>query len=492
MGLILPDRKVLTDAEHAALLAFFQTQLRVEPHAAQQDLLRYRTRYKILLCGRRWGKTLYLALELLTYVHWFHEMEHPNPRVRLVAPEHPQVKEVMHYFAEFCARAGLPFKESKDPRDPHFKAGRVRLEPRSARNPSTHRGPGLSLLVLDEVSDIHPDLYYFAMAPSLSDYQGHVIMAGTPKGFNWVVQLAESQGIELPYHNLSGWNLLTSPDQRVVMMRSPTWSNPHIPPEEVEFQRRVLPDSVFRQEYGAEILLNYQTPFPVRPVWLPHWEPQDEAMLEHALWAVGVDYGYKSESAVVVAAYAPDGAIRVPLVGYETYIDEDQFVEWVARHLDAKRGRGPILAVIGDADFESERGRRTLSARLRQLGYPVLSGIRDRVVRWARLRECLNTVPIRILEPYAAGLMHEFQQAKPHPTRLGDIAKPDHALTALAYALDFLLKQNPQYQTDTPSEPYQQEMAAFFRQNFRPPDSSLSGPRVVRRGPPILQKARWR
>ena len=495
--MVLPSAGVLDDTELEKRIRFFEQFAGVKPYDAQCDLLRQRSRYKILLCGRRWGKTLYLAMELLWYIHWLHEMNHPRPRVRLVAPEHPQIREVMNYFTEFCAKANLPLREIKDPKDPHFLAGRVRLEPRSAKNRTSHRGPGLSLVVLDEVSDIDPDLYYYSIAPSLSDYQGHVIMAGTPKGLNWVVQFAEKQGIELPYTNLSGFTMLVSPDQRAALMRSPTWANPHIDPAEIEFQRQILPAEVFAQEYGAEILIGYLNPFVVQPEYVGAFTDEDYAAMQHAVWAVGVDYGYKSQSAAVLAALCTDGIVRIPYVGYETHIDEFSFAQWVGQALEYKVGKGEVLAVIGDADFSSERGRRSIADNLRDLGYPFLTGIRDRVGRWARLRECLNNMRVRVLEPSCTGLVQEFKTAKPHNYRMGDIEKPDHALTALAYALDFLAKRRAPTVPFPPVENHlQEEILRFYQRNVLPMDefqkrSNRQGHRVSYLRSAVLDKRRW-
>jgi len=494
--MVLPESGILSDDELERLVRFFERHTGVVPHDAQCDLLRHRSRYKVLLCGRRWGKTLYLALELLWYIHWFHELDHPRPRIRLVAPEYSQIREVLNYLQEFCVRANLPLREVRDPRDPHYMAGRVRLEPRSAKNRVAHRGPGLSLVVIDEARDIDPSLYYYSIAPSLSDYLGHVLIASTPNGLDWVVQLAERQGIELPYVDLAGFHLLTSPDGRTVLMRSPTWANPHISPEEIEVQRQILPAEVFAQEYGAEILVGYMDPFVVKPQFVDHFTEEDERAMEHAKWAVGVDYGYKSPSAVVLAAYCPDGVIRVPYVGYETYIDEVQFVEWVRSALRYKVGLGPILAIIGDADFGSERGRRNLADYLRELRYPVQFGIRDRVERWARLRECLNSFVVRVLEPQSMGLVNEFRSARPHRVRMGDIEKPDHALTAFAYALDFLVRQRPPVVPSPPLEdPVQREIYEFYRSNVAVLDER--GRPITRQGhqvryrKPVVVKWRW-
>jgi hypothetical protein len=182
-------------------------------------------------------------------------------------------------------------------------------------------------------------------------------------------------------------------------------------------------------------------------------------------------------------------------VGYETHIDEFQFAQWVASALDYKRGRGEVLAIIGDADFTSEKGRRSIADNLRDLGYPFFTGLRDRVARWARLRECLNNMHVRVLEPNCSGLIQEFKNARPHRTRMGDIEKPDHALTALAYVLDFLAKRRAPIVPLPPVENHlQQEILEFYQRNVVPLDrlnerTNRQGHRVIYRR--TLDKVRW-
>jgi hypothetical protein len=55
---------------------------------------------------------------------------------------------------------------------------------RGADNYDSLRGVGLDFVVLDEVADIHPEVWTEVIRPALSDRMGCALFIGTPRGFN--------------------------------------------------------------------------------------------------------------------------------------------------------------------------------------------------------------------------------------------------------------------------------------------------------------------
>jgi hypothetical protein len=104
---------------------------------------------------------------------------------------------------------------------------------------------------------------------------------------------------------------------------------------------------------------------------------------------------------------------------------------------------------------------------------------------------------VRVLEPSCTGLVQEFKSAKPHNYRMGDIEKPDHALTALAYALDFLAKRRAPTVPLPPVENHlQEEILRFYQRNVIPMDefqkrANRQGHKVSYPRSAILNKRRW-
>lgn len=508
----LPESSIRSDEELERVRLLF-SRIGHEPHPGQLAFLRYNTRYRVLLNGRRWGKTHLLAMAILLHIQEMHQLEHPSPRVRLIAPENKQIQETLNYLKLLCHELGLPIREQTNPRDWHLYAGRVKIEPRSGKNRETHRGAGITFAVIDECSEISGDLFHYAIRPSLTDYRGHVLMAGTPKGRNWVIDWVESEGIEVPYGWTDESQILISPRGDFLFMRAPTWQNTYLPPDEIVqirgrfYQLRGMSegdlsptDAAFLQEYGAVVLIGYQRPFPIEPLVVDRWSSDDLEQMRYADWVLGLDYGYVAPSACVLAGYCPDGIFRVPVVGYEVKIDDREYVSWVASHLMHKVGQKPLRMVIADPAFWSNTGlneNTSLSSLLGRLGVPIIQGIRERVARWRHLRLMLSEQRVILYRPQCAGLLDEFDRARPSDPygSKGDIKKPDHALSALAHATEYVLRADPPPFGD-PSEaetPIQEEIEEFLSTVY----PQRNDRRIVRRRAvhPIkremLSKRRW-
>lgn len=509
--MFLPESGLRSEEELARIRELFR-HIGREPHPGQLDFFRYQARYRVLLNGRRWGKTHLLAMAIMVHIQEMHALEHPSPRVRLIAPENKQIQETLHYLKLLCEKLGLPIKEYTNPRDWRLIAGRVRIEPRSGRNRETHRGAGITFAVIDECSEISGDLFHYAVRPSLTDYRGHVLMAGTPKGKNWVIEWAESEGIHVPYGWTDEIHLLRNPSGNFLFMRAPTWQNLYLPPDELatirarfyalarRSERELEPmDLAFLQEFGAVILVGYQRPFPIEPLVVSEWSEDDLYQMRYADWVVGLDYGYTAPSACVLAAYCPDGVFRVPVIGYEVKIDDKEYVSWVANQLMHKIGRAPVRQIIADPAFWNETGRNeniSLASMLNQLGIPLKKGLRDRVARWRHLRRVFSDQRVILYQPNCQALLHELERARPADAygAKEDIKKPDHALTALAHATEYYLENDPPEATEAhlPETRIGQEIEAFMRNIYTPAPSS----RVVRRNPrttpsTTLTKTRW-
>jgi len=93
--------------------------------------------------------------------------------------------------------------------------------------------------VVDEAAfiDKWDEVWEQALRPALSDRQGGALFISTPKGFNHFSEL---------------WQNATGPEW--ARWQFPTWDNPHIAKSEIEAARGMLPQLVFRQEYGAEFV----------------------------------------------------------------------------------------------------------------------------------------------------------------------------------------------------------------------------------------------
>lgn len=204
------------------------------PHdGGQRDVLDASARFKIVACGRRWGKTELAAFTALEYA-----LTNDGSLVWWVAPNYNQADVGFQ-----TVRRVLPESVGRDLTRTEPKAIRfsnaAEISFRSADHPDTLRGVGLDYLVLDEAAWVMAEAWHEALRPTLADTGGGMMAISTPKARNWFYKVFQ-RGQE--------------PDEfdAYQSFQYPTEQNPHIPPDEIDEARESIPDRAFRQEYLAE------------------------------------------------------------------------------------------------------------------------------------------------------------------------------------------------------------------------------------------------
>lgn len=205
-------------------------EFRFKCHPSQALVRDDPARFKILAAGRRWGKTrlgvmLCYSVALAGGKAWWVS---PSYRMSSVGWE-PAYK--------LANKAGFSVRVV-DRQITLPNGGSISI--RSADNPDSLRGDGLDFVVLDECAFIHPDAWYEALRPALSDKLGGALFISTPKGRNWFWKLY-TLGQAVESHDCASWDF-------------PTSDNPYILPSEIEAAKSTLPERVFRQEYMAEFI----------------------------------------------------------------------------------------------------------------------------------------------------------------------------------------------------------------------------------------------
>lgn len=147
--------------------------LQAEYHARAQ-------RHAILVCHRRFGKTVCSVNDL---VEGALTCALDSPRVAYIAPLYRQAKQVAWDFTKKYATVipGAQANESELRID--FPNG-SRMTLYGADNPDSLRGIYLDRVVLDEYAQMPGDLWETVIRPTLSDRKGRATFIGTPQGHN--------------------------------------------------------------------------------------------------------------------------------------------------------------------------------------------------------------------------------------------------------------------------------------------------------------------
>ena len=203
------------------------------PHDGQQEVRDSDARFRIIACGRRWGKTELAAHEAAD------RLGEPDTLVWWVAPTYDIADIGFEAVGEQLPPGSIEDRKRTKPKAYDLVNG-SRISFRSADREDSLRGEGLDMLVIDEAAMVPNRAWQNELRPTLSDTLGDMIAISTPKGRNWFREWFE-RGQSPDHEDVASW-------------QSPTYQNPHVPDEEIDRARQNQPDRVFRQEYLAEFI----------------------------------------------------------------------------------------------------------------------------------------------------------------------------------------------------------------------------------------------
>jgi len=201
----------------------------------QKEVITNTSRFRVLITGRRFGKT-YLAInELAKFARY------SNKKVWYVAPSYRQAKSICwnelkdklikHKWVKSINNSDLTI----------VLRNNSRISLRGADNENSLRGIGLDFLVMDEFADIHKQAWYEVLRPTLSDTQGHALFCGSPRGFgNWSYELYK----------------LAETNKDWQSFKYTTLEGEQVSKEEIEQAKDDLDLRTFQQEYEATFV-NY-------------------------------------------------------------------------------------------------------------------------------------------------------------------------------------------------------------------------------------------
>lgn len=142
-------------------------------------------RFNVLVCHRRFGKTVFSIMETIDRAF---RNDKKNPQYAYIAPTYGQAKRVAwEYFKDFTRHIpGMKAHEQElriDIPRPD-RDDKIRFMLLGAENPDSLRGIYLDGVILDEYAQCDPTIWGQVIRPALSDRLGWGIFIGTPKGQN--------------------------------------------------------------------------------------------------------------------------------------------------------------------------------------------------------------------------------------------------------------------------------------------------------------------
>ena len=157
-------------------------------HPGQLDVFETKARFKVVAAGRRWGKTRFAAVELLTKALQEHCWVNRHKRslrgmeAWYVAPTYDQAKDIVWGTLKDLA-GKLVVKTWENDGKLQLANGRC-IQIKGSDRPDRLRGVGLSHVVLDEYASMKPQTWDTILRPTLADVGGSATFIGTPLGKN--------------------------------------------------------------------------------------------------------------------------------------------------------------------------------------------------------------------------------------------------------------------------------------------------------------------
>ena len=188
-------------------------------------------RFRVLVTGRRFGKTT-LAIRELCY-----HARNSGKICWYVAPSYRQAKQIAWVKIKKILKDLRWVKKINEAELTIELKNDSRICLRGADNKDSLRGVGIDFLVLDECADIDEEAWTTVLRPTLSDTQGLALFEGTPKGMNWFHDLYQ-RGQDPSENEWSSYQYTTI-------------DGGFVDAGEIEQAKRDLDAKTFRQEYQA-------------------------------------------------------------------------------------------------------------------------------------------------------------------------------------------------------------------------------------------------
>ena len=381
-------------------------------HQAQREIVRSKARFRVLLAGRRFGKTV-LAVEEMV----FRAVNTENAKIVYIAPTFQSARDIA--FEQLKKRTITIAQQINETRleldiwNNHNGTSKIFL--RSWDSVETLRGQAFDFIVMDEVAqyDHFWTGWQEVLRPTLTDKKGGVLFISTPKGFNHLYDLYNAE--------------LTDKDFKSFHFTS--YDNPFLPVDELEIAKNTLPYDRFAQEYLADFQKTQGLVYKEFSREKHLYETLPEKIMRKV---GGIDFGYRNPAAVLDIRVEGEN-VWVEDEWYKTERTDIQIAEYAALQNFQEVYPDPESA----GGIEELRRKRVNVREVIKGKDSVKSGIqsiREMLIRGTLKvnKRCVNLISEFEMYSYDDDKGERNEQENP-------IKAKDHALDALRYVISSLL-----------------------------------------------------
>jgi hypothetical protein len=394
-----------------------------KPHAGQEPVVQSKARFRVIVCGRRWGKTaicINLAIETALAGHpvgWF-------------APDY---KRLLDAFDQITGILGKMVKSRNATTGVIELINGGKIEFWTLVDKDAGRSRKYKRVIIDEAGMVLclAESWRESIRPTLIDLEGDAIFAGTPKPPQ-AVPLSEYAFYAFYQRGLSQ----ATEDEQWESFHAPSSSNPHLPQGEVELMRHEpgMTARIAMQEIDA-LFLTEST----NALWSMELIKRNRAKppegVQYIRTVIFVDPGnFTSEKSadmtgIIVASLGTDG-VKYVRNDFSDHLTPMKLATILAK-VHAKYG-GAIL-------YESNQGGEFVKAAIQN----VVSGVSVRGVWSSQAKEHRANVPLQGYEFGTVKHEYEFSRLEDEMVNWSPFdkkAKSPNRIDALCGALNELMK----------------------------------------------------
>ena len=398
--------------------------------APQSEIFQCPDRFRVVVAGRRFGKTFLSTAELLNRA-----LAKPDQNVWYVAPTYKAAKEIAWDMLTQQIPPEYIDKTNETALTIVLRNGSS-ISLKGAEKPDNLRGRAVDFVVLDEFADMRKEAWYEVIRPSLSgrQQQGAALFIGTPKGRNHFYDLY-TKGVD----GDDAWRAY----------QYTTIEGGNVPSGEIESAKADLDERTFQQEYEARFV-NYSG-------IIYYGFKREESVARHTddigVIHVGMDFNIDTMSAVLMARHGDTMHVfdEIVLFGSNT----DEMVDEI-RQRYGRQSRVIIYPDPASRQRKTSAGGRTDLSILQNAGFEVRAKTSH-----SQIRDRINAVNARLLssdgkrrlyvDPKCKKVIeslerHTYKEGTSQPEKDGF----DHMNDALGYAVDYLF---PIKKAHTPVQP---------------------------------------
>lgn len=385
----------------------------------QKNISKDNHRFRVVIAGRRFGKT-YLAInELARYARI------PDREVYYIAPTYRQAKNIVWKKLKYrLIDLNWVKKVNESELSIILKNDSV-ISLKGADNYDSLRGAGLDFIVMDEFADIDREAWVEVLRPALADKEGQALFIGTPKGkANW------SYDMFLNEKYSEDWK----------SFQYTTIDGGNVSEKEVEDAKKDMDIRTFNQEmlatfetYGSIICYNFDDDIHIQ-------EPELFAELGATEIYVGMDFNNSPITAAVMYRYG-----NIMYQFDEIYMNNSNTNE-LAQEI---KNRYPGYKVNV---YPDPAGRQRKTSANGQTDFTILENAGFKVfapLRHNEIKDRINSFNSRLktsdgnvhyyVHPRCKHTIESLQKySYKDNTQIPDKGKYDHMFDAVSYCIDYL------------------------------------------------------